>query len=649
VKHFRIITLLLAILILNMSFASLSLSVEPAFSQEESGLNWAYPSYDRSNSGFNPQTVITKENVDQLQLQWIYRLPRNPYEGLFIPSPEHPDETIPMLENSEGVQANPLVINGIVYVETSFGVLTALNASTGQGIWTFEVNVTKALEEPWTQNRGIQRSITYHNGNIFIQAIDCTIYGLDAVTGKVNVDLPDTCKDIPGNEGRYYGEEAPVFYKDIAIVSGSSGFGQSRGFVRAYDLNTGKMLWQWFSSPPMKYGATLDVDWAKGNIDPYPNDWVGPHNTSLGAGAAVRTVGAVDEEHGIVYFGTGPPVARTLGVHGHPPLTDIPGPDLYSNSVVALDASTGELLWYYQIDQHDVHRQGIYASIILTDIDVGGVKTRVVMAPSFQGFVYVFDATTGKLMYNPVEVGAHVNDHNANKGIDAEKTSNQDDLTLDEAGRYMFCPGSEGGVSAPMAYAYNKIYAVAQNDCFETRKAVREGEEQPVSQWEYASAGLTQNSTVYAIDASDGGVVWQYTIPHLYWFAGVTVSGGVVYVLDQPGYLWMLDADTGGLLRSIKLDFSGDAGVSLGSDARGRMMLFIAVGTSELVVPTEGMVMAYALPEQSQTNVSEEATIPVTYVVAAATAVAVAYTVALMMLMKRRPAVNVTVESGQNL
>jgi len=311
--------------------------------------------------------------------------------------------------------------------------------------------------------------------------------------------------------------------------------------------------------------------------------------------------------------------------------------------VVALDASTGKLIWYYQVDQHDVHRQGIYASIILTDIDVGGVKKRVVMAPSFQGFVYVFDAVTGKLVYKPVEVGAHINDHNANKGSDADKTSNQDSLTQDAKGRYVFCPGSEGGIAAPMAYAYNKIYAVAQNDCFETRKAVREGEEY----WAYNSAGFTQNSTIYSIDASTGKVVWEYTIPHLYWFAGLTVSGGVVYALDQPGYLWMLDADTGQLLRSIKLDFSGDAGVSIGAAENGRMMLFIAVGTSGLVVPTEGMVIAYALPEQSQVGATEEATIPITYVVAAAAVVAAAYTVALAVLLKRRSSTNITVETGQ--
>ncbi len=637
VRYTHPVSLGIALLVLSMPFASLGF--ESAHGQgAAAGADWLYPSYDNGHTGFNPQAVITKDNVDQLQLQWIYRLPRNPYEGKLVPSDEHQgeepseeeaEELIPLLEKSEGVQANPLVINGIVYVQTSFGTLTAISTSTGNAVWTFEVNVTKAREKPWVQNRGIQRSITYYRGLIYFQSIDCTIYGLEATTGRVRMEIPDTCKDIPGNEGKYYGEEAPLFYKDIAIVTGASGFGQSRGFAAAYDLNTKERLWFWYSSPPMEYGATLDVEWEKGNIKPYPNDWVGPDSNVVGAGAALRTVGLVDEEQGIVYFGTGPPVARTLAVHGHPPMVDIPGPNLYSNSVVALDANTGKLIWYYQIDPHDVHRQGIYAGLTMAEIDVGVAKRKVVMAPSFQGFVYVFDAATGKLIYDPVEIGAHLNDHNANKGSDADMTANQDSLARDAQGRFTFCPGSEGGIAAPMAYAYNKIYAAIQNECFETRKAVREGEEY----WAYNSARLRQNSSIYAIDASNGNVAWRYDIPRLYWFAGLTVSGGVVYALDQPGYLYMLDADNGKLLKMIKLGFSGDAGVSIGADARGRMMLFIAVGTSELVTPTEGMVIAYALPEQTTT--SGEASIPLTYVVAAVV-VAAAVTAAVILLLLRR-------------
>ena len=595
-----------------------------------------YPSYDSGHTGFNPQTVITKDNVNDLQLQWISRLPRNPYFGKTIPDYFNTSERIPMLEKTEGVETNPLVIKGTVYVETPFGVLQARSSLTGNVIWTFATNVTQASQKSWVENRGIQRSITYHKGLIFIQSQDCTIYGLDAQNGQPKVTIPDTCKDVPGNEGRYYGEEAPIFYKDIAIVSGSSGFGQSRGFVRAYDLNTGEMLWQWFSIPPQKYGETLNVDWAKGNINPYLNDWVGNNSNAVPSGGAVRTIGAVDEEKGIVYFGVGPPIVRILGVHAHPSLGDIPGPNLYTNAIVALDATNGNLVWYYQVDPHDVHRQGIYGSIILTDINVGGSTKKVVMAHSFQGFVYVLDAATGKPVYDPIALGVHLNDMNANKGSNADFTYGQDAIPQDSKGRRTFCPGVEGGVSAPIAYAYGKIYAAAQNDCFEALPVTLEAEGKLVQGWEYASAGFTQNSTIYSIDASTGKVVWEYTIPHLYWFAGLTVSGGVVYALDQPGYLWMLDADTGQLLRSIKLDFSGDAGVSIASDARGRMTLFVAVGTSELVTPTEGMVMAYALPEQAATG-GGEVMLPITYAVATVVAVAVIYTIVLVAALKRRP------------
>ncbi|MEE9585458.1 MAG: hypothetical protein V3W09_00995, partial [Nitrososphaerales archaeon] len=93
------------------------LNLGAVYSQGEVGLNWMHSSYDRNHTGFNPQTVITKENVNQLQLQWMHRLPRNPYEGRLVPSEEHEGEMVLKgLEAAEGVEANSLVINGILYV-----------------------------------------------------------------------------------------------------------------------------------------------------------------------------------------------------------------------------------------------------------------------------------------------------------------------------------------------------------------------------------------------------------------------------------------------------------------------------------------------------------------------------------------------------
>ncbi len=618
-----------------------SFKLDSAYSQGEVGLNWLSSSYDDDNTGFNPQSVITKDNVHKLQLQWIHRLPRNPFEMKLVSAEELEGENghegehgqedgmfVIGLEKSEGIHANPLVINGIVYVLTSFGTLEAISSTNGAVIWSFEVNVTEALEKPWIINRGIQRSITYYRENIYFQSIDCTIYGFEATTGELTVKIADTCKDIPDNIGKYYGEEAPIFYNDIMMVTGAAGFGQGRGYVSAYDLTTGELLWRWFSSPPMVYGATLDTEWEKGNIQPYPNDWVGDNNNTVGAGAAVRTIGVIDEEEGVVFFGTGPPVARTLAYHGHPPIEEIPGPNLYSNCIVALDINTGELLWYYQIDPHDAHRQGIYASLILAEINVGGADRKVIMVPSFQGFVYVLDAETGQLIYEPVSIGAHLYLHNENKGNEADMTINQDDLPKTPEGTIAYCPGSEGGVSAPMAYAYGKIFLAAQNDCFELREVVREDE----VFWATSSYRSTsQNSSIYAIDASNGKLVWKYDIPYLYWFAGITVSGGVIYALDQPGHLYMIDADNGELLKSVKLDFSGDAGVSLGAAANGKMMLFMAVGTSELVMPTEGMVLAFALPEETQ---EDDSMVMMTYIGIAVSAISVL--ILILLLLKKR-------------
>lgn len=635
-KNSRLIRIVSTIFLITLLIPITYLGI--VFSQGEVGLNWTQSSYDLSRTGFNPQEVITKDNVNQLQLQWIHRLPRNLYEGKLVPSENgegdeggHEDEfTFVGLENSEGIEANPLVINGFVYVQTSFGVLEAISASTGNTVWSFKVNVTAALEKPWIVNRGIQRSITYYDEKIFVQSIDCSIYGLEPTTGRVLIEIQDTCKDIPGNRGQYYGEESPIFYRDIAIVTGASGFGQSRGYVAAYDLNSGDLLWRWFASPPMEYGETLNVEWEKGNIAPYLNDWVGSNDNTVGAGAAIRTIGVVDDEKGVVYLGVGPPVARTLAVHGHPSMNEIPGPNLYSNTVVALDAETGQLIWYYQIDPHDVHRQGIYGSLILTTIEVGGDLKDVVIAPSFQGFVYVLDSDTGTPVYEPIEVGAVFNSHNGNKGNDADMEANQDSIEVTAKGEFVFCPGSEGGISAPMAIHDNKIFVATQNDCFEVRKVVREGE----TFWAYSTyRPFQQNSSLYSIDASNGDIIWKYDMRHLHWFSGVTVSGGVVYTLDQTGILYMVDEDRGELLRKIQFDFSGDAGVSIGAAANGKMMLFVVVGTSELVMPTEGMVLAFALPDEL---IASEGTIPLISAIIMAIAIIAVYTIVLVLIYLRK-------------
>ncbi len=568
------------------------LALDSVYSQGAVGLNWADPHYDKSHSRFNPQTVINRDNVDNLELRWIYRLPRNPYGDI--------------LEGSEGFEVTPLVVSGMLYHLTSYGHVAAVSTLTGRTVWSFDVNVTAALEKPWVVNRGIQRSLNYHEGTIYFTSIDCTIYGLDAGTGALEVEIPDTCKDIPGNQGRYYGEEAPIIYNNIAIVAAASGFGQSRGYVAAYSLETGELLWRWFSIPPMTPGAKdWEPEWSKGNLDPFPDDW-GDAENIVPYGGAIRVDGALDEETGIIYLGTALPGLAALGVHGHPNQAMAPGPNLYSNSIVALNVETGDLVWYYQIEPHGVRRQGVYYNIVLADLEIGGESRKTVMAGSFQGFVYLLDAQTGRPLIEPVAVGAHYNPSNANLGNGAN-------LTLAQQVGEKFCPGSEGGVVGPIAFAEGVVYAVARNDCFEIRARVLEIEPEPDDEEEeehegeefpaflYASlVRWPQNSTLNAIDASTGTVLWKFDMRNVYWAAGVTVSGGVVYALDFGGILHMVDAETGEEIDRVDFGAPGTAGVTIAAAANGEMMLFVVTGGDETLRPTEGIITAFALGGEAE-------------------------------------------------
>ena len=266
-KKWKMNRFITALIILIISTSSIVISLSPvAIGQQNTSTDkWVSTGFDYNHTGFNPQTVINKDNVKDLELKWIYQLPMNPYRDILQPS--------------LGLETNPLLVNGILYVSASYGRLFAINSLTGNLVWSHEVNITEAVQKPYIGNFGIQHSILYRDGLIYQFTLDCTLYGFDAVTGSVKTKITDICKDIPGNKGKYFGEEAPSIYvkgdERIAIFSIAAGLFYARGFVAAYDLNTGKLLWRWFSTPPQEEGPKVDwdKDAGKGNIKAYDGDW----------------------------------------------------------------------------------------------------------------------------------------------------------------------------------------------------------------------------------------------------------------------------------------------------------------------------------------------------------------------------------------
>ena len=544
---------------------------------EDLGLNWKHPAYDIHNTGFNPQEVITRDKIDNLELKWIYQAPDRP-------------ATIPGARVARGIHAPPIVVNGILYFVTESNRLTALNTLDGKAIWTFQYDLHDlALAEQWSYLQ-TQNSISFHDEMIWMQTNDCNILAFEPLGGEIQFELKETCVEIPGNDGTYVGHYSPTFFETILITRASAGGGGGRGFVAGYDSFNGRLLWRWFAVP--QSGGDLNWDFAdasKGNIEAFRGDW--GENDLIGGGS-VFSLMAVDEERGIIYLPTGAP-----GLSYDASLR--PGPNLYSDSIIALDAETGEMIWYHQTTPHDINGHEPTRNIILTNADVKGNEKRIVIGVTRADFVYILDAKTGELLHNPISFGGQkVNAYNINQDNEADFMLSQE-ILVDE----VFCPGQFGGSSTVSAVAYNTLYVASQTFCSTLSTGKVPYKDRVIDGYFVSPAPTPQDSSVSAIDISTGTIKWTFKMDNRYQ-GGITVSGGVVYLIDLGGNFYALDANDGKMLKMIPTNGGGNTAATIASNARGEMTLFIATGGSKSGVITALGISEEPLIEQEPANVN---------------------------------------------
>lgn len=545
--------------------------------------NWQYPAHDVHNTNHSPQNLITRENVGRLALAWLYQVPENPFR-------------IPSLAPLQGIETTPLIVDGIVYLATPYNRVIALRADTGTLVWSYQVNMSEFVKKPYWAYVANQKSIWYYNNSILMMASDCSIHVLDALSGRLLRHVPgEVVCDIPGNTGYYWGEQAPIVYGDLLIVRASTaGFG-GRGFLAAYNLRDMKLVWRWYTVPPVggdpEWSAKYTVERdgrlfegkTRGNIKPFPGDW---GTTDLIGGGALWGLIAIDQEEGTLYASVGQPS----------PYYDAslrPGPNLYTMSIVAIDAKTGDLIWYYQVMPHALVPVEPGWSVILAELDIGGTKRKVVIAASKADYIYVLDALTGEPVYQPIKVGwREMNIHNVNMGNEADMY-----LSTEVLVGKTYCPGALGGIEAPPAYHNGVLFVASQRVCHKIVKGKVFYKGQVIDGYiSLPDPTIPQNSTLYAVDLRTRTVKWKFEMPNRYQAASVVVSGNVVYAVDRAGILYMLDEETGRLLRRISLGGLGASGVSIGTDASGEPVLIVASGGGEFAgTYTPGVVAAFKL------------------------------------------------------
>jgi alcohol dehydrogenase (cytochrome c) len=545
--------------------------------------NWAAPGYDNFNSDYAPQNAINSGNVNQLQVSWVYQVPENPYN-------------IPGTARSLGIETTPLVVSGYVYFATPYNLVEALNSNTGNTLWQYQVNMTKFVNESWWAPAYNERSLTYYNGTIYFMASDTSVYGLNAITGSLVFSLPPVGANIPGNNGQYYGELAPIVYKNLLIVRASTTDYGGRGFVSAYDMTTKQLVWTWFSMPGVGGNASWDTasctSGCTGNVSPYSGDW---GNTALIGGSAAWGLMAVDSAKGVAYLSVGHP----SGVFDS---ALRPGPNLYSDSVVALNLTKGNLIWYYQINSHDVTEHEGGWAVTLANASINGQTQEVVIQAAKNNYVYVINAATGKLVYNPIQIGApSLNSPNDNQvGTGANLTLSESTLTNKE-----ICPGPDGGVEMTPGFANNTLFVATQNACglMFANPVTYKG--QTINGFVLnGDPSAAENATIYALNIGTGKTEWSYNLSDRYQGSAIVVSGGVVYAVDRAGTLYALSQNSGTLLRSLSLGGVGASGVAIGANLNGQIMVFVPAGGADIPTATPGVLLGLSVPSISGTGTS---------------------------------------------
>ncbi|HIK80388.1 MAG TPA: PQQ-dependent dehydrogenase, methanol/ethanol family, partial [Porticoccaceae bacterium] len=332
----------------------------------EPGGEWL--SYGRTyrEQRFSPLDNINRDNIGELDLAWSFKF-----------------------DTARGMEATPIVHNGVIYVSTGWSHVHALDARTGQELWHYDAKVPKAQLAKTCcgpVNRGV--AIWQDNTNaplqVFFGALDGRLIALDAKTGEENWSIQSTPTD-----GNYSVTGAPRIVKGMVIVGNGGAELGVRGYVSAYDVNTGEMKWRFYTVP-----GDRNKPQESPALEAALETWSGDEWYKLGGGGGTAWDSLVyDPELDLLYIGTGngSPWNRDLRSPGG-------GDNLYLSSIVALRPDTGEYVWHYQVTPADNWDYTATQQLVLAELEINGEPRSVIMQAPKNGFFYVLDRKTGELL-----------------------------------------------------------------------------------------------------------------------------------------------------------------------------------------------------------------------------------------------------------
>ncbi|TNF04000.1 MAG: pyrrolo-quinoline quinone [Gammaproteobacteria bacterium] len=558
---------------------------------------WLSYGHDYSNQRFSPLTQINRKTVSRLVPRWIYQTGQ-----------------------SASFQATPLIVDGVMYLSMPFDHVSAINALTGQEIWRYEHERVTTTMCCGPANRGV--AVAY--GKVFIGTVDARLIALDKTTGELVWDVPLVTESGPtesveqlGADNRLRGQaatgttgvgvnmaplvvngkviigitgvgyglhlEAETPNAPVGTVVGFAGDFGRPGFYAAFDVHTGKRIWQFDTVPDSGWEGEF-LETTPDGV-PLPRDIAGekqamrlyPDAGRHGGGSAWTTP-AFDAETNLLFIGIGNP---------SPQMDDSsrPGDNLYTVSLAALDADSGELKWHFQQVPHDLWGYDVASPPVLFDYPGAAGPVAAVGQASKTGWLYVHNRNTGELLFK------------------SEPFVPQENLFAppSEAGTRV-APGAIGGASwSPVALnpATGLAYVAASHvPVLYTLKSLKMAKGGRLQRYtELQPADEPHWGTLTAISTRDGGKIrWQHKTAQPLVGGVLATAGNLVFMGEGDGYLNAFDADTGELL----WQFQCGAGVNappVTYEENGTQYIAVAAGGNSLFgFKGGGALVVFALP-----------------------------------------------------
>ncbi len=499
-----------------MSLALQGQGLDPALLLHPAADSWPQYHGDYSAKRHSALTQINPQNVDELSLSWIFQTGQQ-----------------------SAIKSSPLLVNGILYFTVPDNVW-AVDARSGHKLWQYT----------YPKNKGFHighRGVAMYKDWLYFTTPDAHLLCLDAKDGKVlwNVVIADAQKG-------YWMTMAPLVVKNHVIVGVSGDFDNLAGFLKAIDPETGKLQWEWDSTPP-----------------------VGTPNAT--SGGMTWMTGTYDPNLNLVYWGTGNP---TPVLNGQPR----PGDNLYTCSIVALDPDSGKLKWAFQPSPHDTHDWDAVETPVLVDADFGGKPRKMLMQTSRNGYFFVLDRTNGKNLlskpFGPVNWALHV-DERGEPVPNPEKEPARD-------GR-LIAP-DEGGMTNYRSPSFDPKTGLFVVDARPSYGIYFAKPADGTFGWAGADYGVWGKAVLEAIDYQTGAIRWRHELGPGGSGAGVlTTDAGLTFTGDASGNVLALDTSDGKTL------WHAGAGAGMESSP----ITYELDGRQVVMTSSGGVLFAWALPKSA--------------------------------------------------